>query len=163
MGESGDVVRPADGPDAPRWASRQPGDPYVRQVEPGLRRRTLRPLDPRCECVQFNRELSERDYRWLAAWLEDYPGVTLRVYGAPTDLEFLRFFPTLRKFQVDARYGGLESLRGLRHLRSDAHTIALGDTRRGFSLAPLARFTDLRRRCPPSSGRSDSNACGWRT
>lgn len=133
MHDADDIVRLPD------------GNPYLRQVEPGLRRGTLRPLDPRCECVQFNRELSERDYRRLAAWLEDYPGVTLRVYGAPTDLEFLRFFPTLRKFQVDARYGGLESIEGLRHLRPDAHTLALGATSKRFSLAPLARFTDLRR------------------
>jgi len=54
--------------------------------------------------VQFAYEpLTDDEYRRLAAWLEDYPEMTLRVYSSATihDLEFLRFFPSLREFAAD--------------------------------------------------------------
>ena len=74
--------------------------------------------------------------------------VGLRAYGSYdrsiTDLDFLRFFPHLRQFSADALYDSLTSLEGLNYLPVDAQSIAIGQTRKRLSLAPLARFTGLR-------------------
>lgn len=71
-------------------------EPFIRDVDPPLTEHMLQPLDPRCRVVQFNRGLSEGDYRRLADFLLTYPDVTLRFYGGydrkPTNLDLLRFF-----------------------------------------------------------------------
>ena len=55
-------------------------DPWRREVASPLTDEMLRPLDPRCEVVQFREPLSDADYQTLADWLRDYPTVTLRAY-----------------------------------------------------------------------------------
>jgi hypothetical protein len=106
-------------------------------------------LDGRPETVQFGSALTEADYALLGAWFADQPTKTLRVYasydGTITDLEFLRHFPTLRSFQADALFHSLINIDGLAYLPDDAHFIGLGQTKKRLSLAPLARFTKLRR------------------
>jgi hypothetical protein len=47
-------------------------DPFIRVVASPLTEQMLRPLDPRCRWVQFNRALSDTDYEVLADWLADY-------------------------------------------------------------------------------------------
>jgi hypothetical protein len=87
--------------------------------------------------VQFaDQPLSEDDYRRLAAWLEDYPDMTLRVYSSAVirDLEFLRFFPSLRNFAADTLWN-LESLNGLRHLPESLRRLGLGATKRQLDRA----------------------------
>jgi internalin A len=120
-----------------------------RDVESPLIDEMLRPLDPRCRVVQFHSPLSDDDYRRLADWLAGYPSVLLRAYGsyygAIRDLEFLRYFPTLRRFWADVLYNTLESIDGLGYLPADTHTLGLGRTKKRISLQPLARFTALRR------------------
>src|SRR5207253_1717626 len=57
--------------------------------------------------VQFAYQpLTDEEYKRLAAWLENYPEMTLRVYSSAVirDLEFLRFFPSLRNFAADTLY-----------------------------------------------------------
>ena len=71
--------------------------------------------------------------------------MTLRAYGSYdhsiTDLEFLRFFPTLRRFGADALWDSLTSLDGLRHLPAGArrarHRRDEGD---GSTSPVLSRF-----------------------
>lgn len=121
----------------------------VRDAESPLTDEMLRPLDPACEYVQFSRALSDADYGTLADWLHHYPTVTLRAYestdGSITNLDFLRFFPALHAFQADCLYHSLVSLDGLNYLRPDLSGLGLGQTRKRLSLAPLARFTNLKR------------------
>jgi hypothetical protein len=59
------------------------------------------------------------------------------------DLEFLRFFPTLRRFAADALWDSLTSLDGLRHLSADLEELGIGATRAKLDLAILARFPEL--------------------
>lgn len=121
--------------------------PTIREVVSPLTPKMLRPLDARCEIVQFSTPLTDDDHRTLGEWLSGYPAVTLRAYGSVPDLEFLRFYPELRRFSADALYDYLESFGGLLHLRPDLQALTLGETRRPLSLQPLGRFTGLRRLC----------------
>jgi hypothetical protein len=122
-------------------------DGVVRQVAPPLLPADLLPLQPDCTTVQFTSRLSDDDMRLLAELLAGYPDVRLRVYGAYdgsiTDLDFLRFFPRLRRFAVEAY--GLQSLDGIGHLSSDLEDLLIGRTAsKRFSLATLTPFTGLR-------------------
>lgn len=95
--------------------------------------------------VQFDKPLTDDDYRRLARWLEDYPEMTLRVYLSPLirDLEFLRFFPSLGNFAADTLYK-LDSADGLRHLPETLQGLGLGSTKRQLDLRILERFSNLR-------------------
>jgi hypothetical protein len=109
----------------------------------------LAPLSPRCEVVQFKSLPSEPDLRRLAEFLTDYPNMRLRAYGgydgSISDLEFLRFFPRVRRFHVTSlRYQDFISIDGLRFLPDDLEELAIGQTQRRLSLEPLARFQSLR-------------------
>lgn len=121
--------------------------PSIRQVSSPLRREMLRPLARECKYVQFDSLLSDREFKRLATLLRRYPEVTLRAYGSYdgsiTDLDFLRHFPTVRSFQADVY--NLESIDGLNHLPTELASLSLGQTKRRFSLQPLARFTSLNR------------------
>ena len=95
--------------------------------------------------VQFAYQpLTDDEYRRLAAWLEGYPEMTLRIYSSAVirDLEFLRFFPSLQNFAADTLWN-LESLDGLRHLPETLRTLGLGATKRKLDLGILARFPGL--------------------
>jgi Leucine-rich repeat (LRR) protein len=110
----------------------------------------LRPLEPRCEVVQFNSLPSEQDLLRLADLMERGPDVALRAYGGYDgtidNLEFLRFFPHLMRFHADALpYREFNDIDGLRYLPENLVELTLGRTQRRFSLAPLGRFRSLRR------------------
>jgi hypothetical protein len=121
--------------------------PLQRNVESPLTTTMLSPLDARCRVVQFDRRLTDGDFRVLGQFLSQYPKVELRAYGSYDgsirDLDFLEYFPTLRGFQADV-YHSLEDIEGLRQLREDLTFLGLGQTKRRFSLAPLTRFRSLR-------------------
>lgn len=124
--------------------------PFLRDVSPPLTSDKLAPLDPRCRVVQFQRLLSDAEFRRLSEFMRGYPGVTLRAYagydGSIKDLEFLRFFPDILRFSADTlRYKPLESLDGLRHLREDLESLGIGQTQRRLPLSVLGRFVRLRR------------------
>jgi Leucine-rich repeat (LRR) protein len=115
-----------------------------------MTREMVRPLDPPCEVVQFNSLPSDKDLLRLAELMERHPDVALRAYGGYDgtidNLEFLRFFPQLRRFHADAlRYREFNDIDGLRYLPENLVELTLGRTRRRFSLAPLSRFRSLRR------------------
>ena len=98
--------------------------------------------------VQFNKLLTDADFGSLAEWIRSYPEMMLRVYGSYDgsiqDLEFLRFFPTLRRFDADALHSRIRSIDGLRHLPEDAEELAIGDTTPRQDLAILRRFRQLK-------------------
>ncbi len=104
-------------------------------------------LDDRAETVQFSSALTPAEYALLGRWFAGQPAKTLRVYGSHdatiTDLEFLRYFPTLRSFRADFLHDALEDLDGLRHLPADVRSLGLGRLGKRLPLAPLARFTEL--------------------
>ncbi len=118
----------------------------LRDVHPPLGDEDLRPLTPECEAVRFSSLPSDADLERVAELIADRPDVLLRAYGSYDgsiqDLEFLRFFSDRRRIAVDVFE--LQDMEGLNHLSEDLETLALGWTRRRFSLAPLRRLGALR-------------------
>jgi hypothetical protein len=127
------------------------GDPAptsdFRHVSSQLTAEMLRPSLIGRGVVQFDHRLTDDDFRQLGEWFRPYPEMTLRAYGSYdhsiVDLEFLRFFPTLRRFGADALWNSLTSLDGLRHLPRDLEELGIGATRARLDLAVLARFPEL--------------------
>ena len=128
------------------------GDPPptsdFRQVSSPLTAEMLRPALTGRGVVQFSKRLTDEDFAQLGEWIRQYPDMTLRAYGSYdhtiTDLEFLRFFPTLRRFAADALWDSLTSLDGLRHLPVDLEELGIGATKATLDLGVLSRFADLR-------------------
>ena len=108
----------------------------------------LAPLAANENGLQFSSLPSPEHLRRIAELLEPRPDVPLRVYGgydgSIRDLEFLRYFPFLRRFSADSLYDRLTSLDGLRHLPPMLERLAIGSTKRPMSLAPIGRFGELR-------------------
>ena len=128
------------------------GDPKptrdFRQVSSPLTGEMLRPSVTGRGVVQFDKRLTDDDFATLGEWFRQYPEMTLRAYGSYDhsiqDLEFLRFFPTLRRFSADALWRDLTSLDGLHHLPTDVDELGIGATRAKLDLAVLSRFPELR-------------------
>ena len=108
----------------------------------------LRPSPTGRGVVQFDHRLTDDDFHLLGEWFRAYPEMDLRAYGSYdhsiTDLEFLRFFPTLRRFAADALWDSLTSLDGLRHLPTELEELGIGATKVKLDLAVLSRFRELR-------------------
>src|SRR6185369_12379093 len=127
------------------------GDPAptsdFRQAYSPLTPEMLRPSLTGRGVVQFDRLLTDDDFRRLGEWFQPYPEMTLRAYGSYdhsiVDLEFLRYFPTLRRFGADALWDSLTSLDGLRHLPANLEQLGIGATKAKLDLAILARFPEL--------------------
>ncbi len=96
--------------------------------------------------VQFQHGLTDDRFRHLGQLLAGRPEISLRAYRGPdiADLEFLRFFPGLRTFHVDAIWEGLASIDGLRHVATSLETLGIGRTKRPLSLAVLRDLRALR-------------------
>ena len=128
------------------------GDPKptsdFREVSSPLTAEMLGPSMTGRGVVQFRTRLTDEDFGQLGEWFRAYPEMSLRAYGSYdhsiTDLEFLRFFPTLRRFGADALWDSLTSLDGLRHLPADLEELGLGATKARLDLGVLERFGDLR-------------------
>jgi internalin A len=79
--------------------------------------------------------------------MRDYPNVTFRVYGhygMDCDLEFLRHFGSLRRFQVDVF--DLKDLSPISYLPNDLESLGIGAARkRSHSLRLLERFVSLKK------------------
>jgi len=119
-----------------------------REVKSPLTNEMRKPFAAPTGVVQFSSRLEDRDFQRLADWLREYPHVALRAYGSYngsiTDLEFLRFFPFVRRFNADALYHSLVTLDGLRHLPEDVELLSLGWTKRKLDLGILQRFRNLK-------------------
>ena len=122
--------------------------PPIRWVKSPLDKGMLRPLEANSRFVQFRSRLTDADFETLGRWLADYPHAVLRAFGSYdrsiTDLDFLRFFPSVTRFSADALYDSLQSIEGLAHLSEQTTELRLGKTKKRLSLKPLARFTNLR-------------------
>jgi hypothetical protein len=126
---------------------RFPG-PTIREVTSPLIEEDLAPLDPEDKVLQISSRLTDAEFGRLADFLADNPQIRFRVYGSYdgsiTDLDFLRFFPRLRHFAVDAIYE-LPSLDGIGHLSDELESLLIGRTRSTrFSLRMLSKFRKLR-------------------
>jgi len=119
-----------------------------RHVSSPLTDEMLRPSPTGRGVIQFDRLLTDADFERLSEWMSRYPEMMLRAYGSYDgsirDLEFLRFFPTLRRFDADALHSKIRSLDGLRHLPDDLEELAIGDTTPRQDLAGLGRFRQLK-------------------
>jgi len=104
----------------------------------------LRPLDLRCERIQFDQELSEADHEKLAAFLTQYPKVGLRDYDFNrAEVSYLRFYSSLKNYQLDCF--SLQDLSGVDYLPDTLECFGFGATRtKRFSLRFLDRFKNLR-------------------
>ena len=95
-----------------------PGHYECRVVASPLTDEMLRPFEARMGTVEFSNNLTDDEFERLAEWLQRYPHLTLGAHDpyrqSITHLEFLRFFPFIRRFFVF--YHSLESLEGLRYL-----------------------------------------------
>ncbi len=120
-----------------------PSPDSIRNFNGPLREGDLSPLGPRCREVLLTSPLEDRDYRRLGALIAEQPRVLLRVVSPQiTDLEFLRFFPALRRLHFDLF--GLRSSDGLQHLSPDLTYLGWGPTRSGrLTMKVLSRFVRL--------------------
>lgn len=121
----------------------------IRTLRSPLTAEMLARLEPDCEVVQFSSRLTDHDFQAVAELLRTRPDVALRAFGSYdgsiSDLEFLRYFPTLRRFRADALFHSLTTLDGLRHLPDDLESLTIGQTKKQLALDGLARFTELRK------------------
>lgn len=102
----------------------------------------FRPLGPECHTVQFSQPHDGEQMRSIGRLFSGRPDVTLYVYGGVKDLEFLRFFPTLRKLQLAV--WDIEDISGFRHLGGDFRSLIFPKTRARFSLRFLESLAGLR-------------------
>lgn len=97
--------------------------------------------------LQFGRPLTDSDHQRVAIFLEANPQVTFRMWSSfsrPADLEFLKWYPRLKRFAVSGFYN-LRNFRGLRYLPDDLESLEIGQTKaRDFSWNQLVRFRKLR-------------------
>jgi internalin A len=102
----------------------------------------FRPLEPECRVVQFDQPLALAQLQRAAELMRGRGDVQLYVYGrASHDLEFLRYFPDLRRLHV-ALYE-LEDIAGLGHVRESLESFTFGSTKRKFSLRGLEGLARL--------------------
>ena len=114
--------------------------------EPGMRERfgdPLRLLEPECKVIQFREPLTPTQLERAGALVADRPDVQLYVYlDASRDLNFLRYFPNLRRLHV-ALYK-LEDVTGFSAVAGSIEELTFGKTKRSFSLRVLEPMTRLR-------------------
>jgi hypothetical protein len=118
---------------------------YLRELNPPLDAKSLRPLSKRVETLQFRKRLTDDEHQQVAKLLRNRPDVTLRVYAIPNrmrDLRFLRHYPFAKKVAIDLY--DLKSIEGVEHLPSDLRSFDFGLTKsKQLSLSFLKRFTKL--------------------
>jgi hypothetical protein len=103
----------------------------------------LAPVDIGCDLLIVGGELTDDEYRQVARLLEAHHSVALQVQSDQTNLDFLRHFPKLRRFE--AALPSLASWEGLSYLPVDAEHLSLLRTKRALSIGVLGRFRNARR------------------
>lgn len=118
--------------------------PFHRVLRSPLSDEQLRPLDPRCEVVQFCDPFSEAEFERIGRFMRDYPRVALRIFSTQAnDLRFLRFFPFLQSFEIAVF--DLQSLEGIECLPPSLQYLGMSHMRKNsFSLRFLRRFHSLK-------------------
>ena len=98
---------------------------------------------PECKVVQFSQPLTQRELRRAGELLAARPDVQLYVYDrASRDLDFLSFFPNLKRLQL-ALYE-LEDSSGIASVAGSLEEFRFGPTRKPFSLRFLEAMPTLR-------------------
>ena len=122
-----------------------PGHYECRVVASPLTDEMLRPFEARMGTVEFSNNLTDDEFERLAEWLQRYPHLTLGAHDpyrqSITHLEFLRFFPFIRRFFVF--YHSLESLEGLRYLSDSLERLGIGWSRHKLDLSVLHHLKRL--------------------
>ena len=119
----------------------------LRELRSPITPAMLAPLPPTINRIQICEPLAEIEYAQVAALLQHYPRVSLRIYDRHvvtrfSHLEFLRFFPRLRGISIELFE--LSNFDGLRHLSSDLQSLGIGQFRtKRFSLKLIQRFRRL--------------------
>lgn len=121
--------------------------PFIREIKSPVTKEQLVPLDKRCKVVQFSSPLTDSNHEKLSKFVRNYPTVSFRVYGhygkgQLNDLQFLKYYSFLRKFQVDVFE--ISNLDGIEHLTENLEYLGFGRTRKKFSLNFLGKFKNLR-------------------
>lgn len=121
--------------------------PFIREVSSPISDNMLTPLDSRCDVVQFNRDLTDNDYKKLSKFLMRYPRITLRAYGGYghtlKNVNFIKYFPNHKAFAVDVPF--IDNLDGLSWLSSDLEYLGIGNTvHKNFSLNFLTLYPHLK-------------------
>jgi hypothetical protein len=117
----------------------------VLEILPGLTSNFSIPVET--VTIQFCRKLSDEEYRILAKEIARRPDVCLRVYdsGKPeiTDLNFLAYFPTVRKLSIELFW--ITDINGFDAVR-DLEEFTFGGTdKKSYSLRFLRRFPSLKK------------------
>jgi hypothetical protein len=114
-------------------------------LDPGMIERfgdPFRPLEPECTVIQFSQPLTAVQLQQAGNLVRERPDVQLYVYGeASRDLDFLRYFPTLRRLQVNLYE--LEDSAGFAYVAPQLEALTFGQTKTTFSLGFLSRMTRL--------------------
>jgi internalin A len=117
------------------WSVTEKGDGFV---DP------FRPLEPDCGVIQFQQPLSAAELRQAGSLIADRPDVQLYVYGrASQDLDFLQYFPGLRRLQV-ALYE-LKDINGISRVASSLEDLIFAETKQTFSLGFLESMRALKK------------------
>lgn len=111
----------------PQWVARF-GDPF-------------RPLEADCKVVQFEQPLTDAELRQTAALMAERPDVQLYVHGRVKDLDFLGYFPTLKR--LDVSLWELENIDGFASV-GGLELLVFGKTKMTFPLGFLGKMTRLR-------------------
>lgn len=102
-----------------------------------------RPLAAECTLATIGQPLGPAELEQVAALIEGRPEITLRFHGrAARNLEFLKYFPGLRRLSVDS--WELEDIAGFAHLRGELEHLDFGKTKKRFSLRFLQTMPALR-------------------
>ena len=103
----------------------------------------FRPLEPNCSVIQFDQPLTSHQLQQAGSLIADRPDVELYVYGrASRDLEFLRYFETVRRLHI-ALYE-LDDISGFCHLQ-ELEELTFGQTKKKLSLHFIEGLPQLRK------------------
>jgi hypothetical protein len=99
-------------------------------------------LAPDCRTVQFSTPQSEETLRRMARLMRDRPDVELYVFGGVKDLEFLKYFETLRRLHLAV--WDIDDVSGFAYLGTDFESLTFSTTHKRFSLRFLETLPGLR-------------------
>jgi internalin A len=103
----------------------------------------FRPLEPECKVIQFDWEMPPALLQRAGTLIAQRPDVQLYVYArASRDLNFLQYFPTLRRLQLSLY--DLEDVTGFSHVAGTLEQLTFDSTKRTFSLRFLATMPNLK-------------------
>jgi hypothetical protein len=104
----------------------------------------FRPLEPECKVVQFEQSLTPEQLRAAGKLVAGRPDIELYVYGrATSDLDFLRYFPTIRDLHI--ALWELEDISGFDAVMPQLVRLNFGRTKKKFSLCFLRAGKQLDR------------------